>query len=328
MLRESKKVFDLYVNEKQYGEARIAVLNGVYKKLEKWESKLNKNILSMTKDEILNLCVEEDNTKGSERDSIGRERKPINTSIANRSYGAMQTRVEAVNDILEWLQSDIKLSMRDFDSKKVLKKTEEQRYFTKKELQDICDLFQNPQDRYIVYGIFSGIYGKAYSDLLELKVTDVDMGNRTVTTKSGKTIVMDDYLYDVIKDTLDPEWGGYYLKTFSKGNEGTSTVGYALNTKSKYVLRPKPYSKNRDGYDPMKLNGVQTRLKKLSEYLPKINLSGIDLYRSGLMHQMYMLEKNKNAVWTCASVEKWLKENGISAQPFELYRLYKNKYQS
>lgn len=325
MLKESKKVFDLYVNERQYADTKVSVLNGVYKKLEKWESKLNKNILNMTKDEILNLCVEEDDVRGLERDSLGRERKAISTSIANRSYGAMQTRVEAINDILGWLKSDIKLSMRDFDSNKVLKKTDKQRYFTKEEIQDICDLFLNPQDKYIVYGLFSGIYGKAYSDLLELKVEDVDMINRTIATKSGKVIVMDDYLYDVIKDTLDPEDGGYYLKTFADGNEGTSTEGYALKTDSEYVLRPKPYAKNNNGYDPMKLNGIQTRLKKLSE-ASEVKLSGLDLYRSGLMHQMHLMEENKGAKWTCASVEEWLKENEISAQPFELYRLYKNKY--
>lgn len=324
MLKESRNLFESYLVESGASESRASVLRGVYKKLIKWEESLNKNLTDMTKEEMISLCVNNQNEEDESLDSLGRKRKGVSSSIANRSYGSMQTRVEAINEILNWLQIDIKLSMKDFDIKKALKSSEK-RYFTMEEIQDICDVFLNPQDRYIIYGIFSGIYGKAYSDLLELKVEDVDMVNRVITTKSGKTIMMDDYLYTVIQHTLDPVLGGHYLKHFGDGNEGTTTEGYDLRTNSEYVLRPKPYSKNNDGYDAMKLNGVQTRLKKLSEAV-EINLSGIDILRSGIMHQMNLIEQNKGVAWTCASVEAWLKENEISAQPFELYRLYKMKY--
>jgi len=49
------------------------------------------------------------------------------------------------------------------------------KYFTINEIQNICDSLINPQDKFIIYGLFKGLYGKAYSDLLELKIIDLDM---------------------------------------------------------------------------------------------------------------------------------------------------------
>lgn len=315
MLTNSKKVFDMYMEEKGLNENRIAVMKGVYKKLSRWEISKNKSIQKATKDELIDLC------------------KSGTSKIANRSYGAMKTRVDAINDILKWLKVDIKLSMTDFNAKEILTDSKI-RYFTREEMQDICDIFINAQDKFIVYGLFSGIYGKGYSDILNLKVEDIDMENRLIHTPSGKVIEMDDYLFNVVRDTIDPVFGRTYYKYLINGTEGSTTSYYDLEMSCPYVIKCKPYSKNNNGQDPMKVNGIQRRLNKLAEVLnidlredePHFSLSGTDIYRSGIMVRMNKEEIEKGIVWTYSELEKWLKRNGIKAQVFELYRLYHNKY--
>lgn len=308
MIRGNRAVFNTHLAENGFNENRIATLTGAYKKLERWEIIKNKEVREMTKSEIVSLCQEGNN------------------KIANRSYVSLQVMLDAVNYILKWADSEVKLSMTDFNIDEVLTKAND-RFFTKQEIQDICDLFINPQDKFIVYGIFCGVYGKGYNDLLELKTENLDMENRLINTPSGKVIEMDEYLYDVLKDTIDRVWGGTYYKYIEDGNEGSTTDSYALNMESEYVLKPKPYSKNNDGLDPMKLNGIQRRLLKLSEYT-ETNLSGIDLLRSGIMYKMNLIEQETGKEWTCASLKEWFKENEIKGQVFEIYRTYKIKYKS
>lgn len=307
MLKDCREKFKEYARE-NFSENKRLVIKGVFKKLSMWEITNQKRLVDATKEELVELC------------------KSGSYKIANRSYGALKTRIDAINEVLAWLNVDIKLSMTDFNTNEILVDNKT-RYFTKEEIQDVCDLFINPQDKYIVYGIFCGIFGKAYSDLLQLKVSDINLSNQTITTPSGKTIKMDDYLLDIVSDTIDPIWGAKYYKYITTGKEGTTTSNYNLNMKSEYVLKPKPYSKNNDGTEPMKVNGIQRRLNKLSE-VSDVTLSGIDIYRSGVMHMMYSKEIETGEKWTCALLEEWLKENNIKAQVFELYRLYNNKYHS
>lgn len=314
MLKDSKGTFDMYVASHGFSENKIAVINGVYKKLSRWEILKKIDVSKASRDELIAFCQDE------------------TSKIANRSYGAMKTRVDAINDILKWLKTDIKLSMTDFNTSNILQ-DKKIRYFTKEEIQDVCDLFINAQDKFIVYGMFCGIFGKAYDDLLTLKVSDINFDDKTIKTKSGKIIYMDDYLLDVVKDTVSPIYGSTYYK-YMMNAEGSSTGEYKLEMKCEYVLKSKPYSKNNYGFDAMKVNGIQRRLVKLSEVLnfdlnendTQVSLSGTDIYRSGIMDRMHTEEITRGLEWTCASLEEWLKENDIKSQVFELYRLYKNKY--
>lgn len=307
MLRDCEMVFNKYMMETGcVDKDKASVINGVYKKLEKWELLYNKNISDMSKSEIVKFC------------------KEGNNKIFNRSYTSVQVRLNAVNYILDWLKMDIKLSMRDFNTDKALT-FDETRYFTREEIKDVCDMFINPQDKFIIYGIFCGIYGKGYSDLLNLKVKDIDIENKIINTPSGVVIEMDDYLLDVAKDTIDPVWGKTYYKYIREGQEGSTTDTYELNMDCEYVLKAKPYSKNNDGLDAMKVNGIQRRLIKLSE-ISEVNLSGVDLLRSGIMDRMYQEELRTGNKWTFVLIKEWLKENGLKGQPFEIYRSYNKKY--
>lgn len=175
MLGDNKELFDKYLIDCQYEKATLL---SAYKKMERWELLKGKDIESMTKAEIVNFC------------------QTGNDKIANKSYLGLQVMMDAVNEILVWANSKVRLSMKDFDKDEIFLKAND-RYFTKEEIQDICNLFMNPQDKFIIYGLYSGIYGKAYSDLLELKIDDIDMKNRLINSPTGK--IIDDFLYNISK---------------------------------------------------------------------------------------------------------------------------------
>lgn len=309
MLVNKRDRFLNYIEENKYNNNKKASLLSAYKKMERWEITKNKELVDFTKDELLDLCKE-----GTDK-------------IANRSYSALQVMMDTVNEILRWAgKVDTTLSMRDINADKVLLESND-RFFTRQEIQNICLMLENAQDKFIIYGLYCGIYGKGYSDLLELKIEDLDMENRIINCPSGEVIHMDAFLYEIIKDTIDPLFGSYYYKHIEDYNVGTTTDFYELNMDSPYVLKAKPYSRNNNGMSPMKLNGIQRRLKKLSE-VTGYPLSGTDLIRSGIMDKMNEREEETGESWTCVSLENYLKQNNLKGQVYEIYRTYNNKYKS
>jgi len=308
MLTDKRIDFDKYLIDNEYCENKKARLISAYKKLEKWELLKKKDLESMTKVEIIDLC------------------QNGNDKIANKSYLGLQGMMDAVNDVLAWLNSNVKLSMKDFDIDELFLRAND-RYFTKKEIQLICGKFLNPQDKFIVYGLYIGIYGKAYSDLLELKIDDIDMKNRLINCPTGKIIEIDDFLYNILKDTMDHGNGSTYYKYIDEQNEGNTTLSYKLNMESPYVIKAKPYSVNNDGLDPMKINGIQRRLNKLGEISDTI-LSGTDLIRSGIMNKMNEEEKKTGIEWTCINLKDWFIKNGFNVHVYETYKAYNTKYKT
>ncbi|EIS9525282.1 TPA: hypothetical protein KNJ64_001993 [Clostridioides difficile] len=133
MLTDKRMDFDKYLIDNEYCENKKARLLSAYKKLERWELLKKKDLKSMTKVEIIDLCQEG------------------NDKIANKSYLGLQGMMDAVNDVLAWLNSNVKLSMKDFDKDELFIKAND-RYFTKKEIQLICGKFLNPQDKFIGKG--------------------------------------------------------------------------------------------------------------------------------------------------------------------------------
>lgn len=308
MLGDKKELFDEYLIDNKYNDNKKMTLLSAYKKMERWELLKRKDLESMTRAEIVGFS------------------QTGNDKIANRSYIGLQVMMDAVNEILVWANSKVKLSMKDFDIDEIFLKAND-RYFTKEEIQDICNLFINPQDKFIVYGLYCGIYGKTYSDLLELKTDDIDMENRLINCPSGKVIEMDDFLYHIVSDTIDKEFGELYYKYIDEHNQGSTTPFYKLNMNSPFIIKAKPYSVNNNGLDPMKLNGVQRRLNKLGEITDTV-LSGKDLMKSGIMNKMYEEEKRTGKEWTCVALKEWFLENDINGHVYETYKAYNTKYKT
>lgn len=258
-------------------------------------------------------------------------------SIAKRlkssSYSYLNIQIDSLNEILMYAErEDLYLNAngihkshdrenKEFDIKEHVQDTSD-RYYTREEIQDVCDLFINPVDKFIVYGLFCGINGKGRSELLNLTKDQINFDNNTILL-SDRIVYIDEYMKTILEDTLDPEAGKYYHKYIDDSMQGTTSESYQLNMKSKYVIKTKPYSKNNYGEMPMKLAGFNQRIKSLNEYIEDFKLVPRDIVRSGIIDKMYRIKKDG---WTQGQVEEFLKQNNIKAQAFELKRIFELKY--
>lgn len=187
-------------------------------------------------------------------------------------------------------------------------------YFTREEIQDICDLFINPVDKFIIYGLFCGIDGEEKKDLLLLKKDKINFENKTIIL-TNRIMYMDEYMENVLKDTLDPVFGSRYCKYIDD---------YELNFDSPYVIKAKPDSKNNNGLDSMKVSELNEKIKILNEHLEDFNIVPESLVISGLMDKMYTIKKSG---WTQSEVEEFIKQSNIKIQVDDLKREFKMKYE-
>lgn len=248
----------------------------------------------------------------------------IASRIKTRSYGYMNLYIDSINIICDYIGlSGFKINQTrkdiDFNMKSNLIDSSD-RYFTKKEIQNICNLLINAQDKFIIYGLFLGICGKERKELLEMKTNQIDLENNMIKLED-KIIYIDDFMKDICIDILDPVYSGVYYKYIKDENEGTTNSYYELNFESEYVIKSKPYIKNNNGLEPMKVAGINQRFHKLKE-ITEIDLSAKDIYRSGVIYKMSKLKND----WKVLEVEEFLKQNNIKLQAYELLRIFKLKY--
>lgn len=236
----------------------------------------------------------------------------------NRS--AFYNQMSILNGILEEENSKVIVDSAKLVNRCV--KINENKYFTRKEVLDICNALENTQDKFIVYAIFSGILGKGCEDLLDIKVEDVAEDFSYIQLKNDKIFcddTMKEYLRDVIEDPI-------YVTTF----KGDLRIEY-LNQDNPYLLKPIPSSwRNNDGMDRMTTAVITNRFKKLSKGLQddglEVELNTRAIWYSGIMFKMFEKEVNDGVEFTIPKLDNYLKMNGLNVNAIELYRKYNNKY--
>lgn len=304
-----EKIIDRMEEDKDLSRTRKELNIRISKKIKKYFVDNNKTFESMNLEDVLSVAK----------------------SIKSRSFGSLNVQIDALNDVLEYAnRKDLQINVNGvhqgketkvFDIKENIIDDVKERFYTKEEVQDICNTFINAQDKFIIYALFCGIDGKARTDLLHLKVDQIDFDNRTITLKD-RIIYMDDYMYDICKDVVDKEFSSTYYKYIMDESKSFTSESYDLNFDSEYVIKSKPYSKNNYGLDPMKLPGLNRRVKALGEVVG-CNLSPKNLVRSGIMDKMYRIKKSG---WTQGEIEEFLKQNNYKIQAYELKRIFESKY--
>lgn len=244
--------------------------------------------------------------------------------LVNESRTTLYSNIGILNDILEKNNSDIRVNSSDYVNKL---KFNSGKYFTKREIQQLCDAFENAQDKFIVYALWNGIMGKDYTDLLNLKVTDIvkdDIGTPLYINLPNRRVKCDEFMQEIIQDVLEDNIYYQYTECADKS--------YELNMNSEYIIKVKPTKKTNDGLNHMNKTGVQTRLAKLNSVFKgelddiKIHLTGKSLERSGLMYDLFMKEVYEQKEWTISEIDKYLKLKGIKGSINDIYRCYHQKY--
>lgn len=303
MLESLKDKFNRFINEKKWNRFMEDRCRNTYRRLVEVEKEYSKDIIDI-------------------------DNKIIAENVKKMSYQVIMQEIYMVNQIFEFLNSNRRLAISDFNDEML--KVDTKRFYTQSELQDVCESLVNPQDKILLYGLFAGLRGTAYKELLELKVEDINFEERYIQLKDRK-LKIDDYFMCILADAVDPVYGSVYYKYYDSNSSAKSNNSYELNMDSEYVIKAKPYSKNNNGLNPMTNSGFQTRIEKLSNVLNR-SLVPIDLVRSGIMARMNEIEnfwEEHNMVdkfWGTETLIPYLKDNKLKAEPFELLRIYKQKY--
>ena len=191
----------------------------------------------------------------------------------------------------------------------------------KEDVVGICETFINSIDKFIVYAIFSGIIGKEYKDLTNIKVEHIAKDFSYINV-NGKLYHSDEYMKKILKKAVEEDSYDMNVRDTTY-----SICVYDYNMDSPYLIKVKPTKRNRMGLNPITKVGIQIRLKKLTEQLQgtkysNVNLTGKLLYKSHIIYQMSLIDIN----WTISKVKQFLKVNDLIGDSGEIRRLFFIKY--
>lgn len=279
-------------------------LKRVNKKLIRYSERINKTIADMSLEDV--------------EEFMEKEFKTINRS-------SLYQNIRCLNELLEYNKSEVSIESSDYVDALVTIKDEQ--YYSKQEIQAVCNLLVNAQDKFILYGLWSGIMGKGYKDLVNIKMEDIAEDN-TYIMINGSRFMCDDYMKRILKSCRRQS---KYVK-YIKSDDSIQNAEIEFNPESKYLLKVSPSSKNNYGTNPMKQSTVQRRLITLeNEYIEysrnkEIQFNGLSLVKSGIMYDMFIKEMQDGVSWDGDTIDNYLKMNGYAGNFAQLYRCYHNKY--
>lgn len=245
--------------------------------------------------------------------------------LVGESRTGLYNNIKILNNILKESGVGIEVNSSDYVDKLEFN---EDKYFTRKEIREVCNLFYNAQDKFIVYALWNGIMGNDYEDLLNLKVEDILFDENKIPQYikvKNNRIKCDEYMQEILKKTLKSD----YYETYNDAHVGM--VGFELNMNSPYIIKIKPSKKNDNGMFPMKKSGIQARLKRLTEIFNEtdkrgVHLTGKTLERSGVIFDMFLKEAYDQVEWTIEEVTKYLELKCLKGSVNDIYRAYHQKY--
>lgn len=83
------------------------------------------------------------------------------------------------------------INKRDFKGKSI----------SEDELKKMINIIPNPSDQFIIQALYEGIDGEAMSDIIKMKLSDIDEESKTVKLNSGRTVLISDKLINLAKNS-------------------------------------------------------------------------------------------------------------------------------
>ena len=182
-------------------------------KISKLESTVNEEKIRYNRvSNYFNEFLEKSN-RSIEKVSLDDIDKFIDKYLLGEARVSLYYNIKYLNDILLDRNINIRVNSSDYINKL---KFNSGKYFTKREIQQLCRVFSNSQDRFIVYALWNGIMGKDYTDLVNLKVSDIvkdEIGTPLYINVSGRKVKCDEFMQEIIQDVLEDNI--YYQYTVS-----------------------------------------------------------------------------------------------------------------
>ena len=153
MIENRFEEFKMFVDKTEHQIAVIRGMKGMFLKVSKWEQAMEKSVDQWTRKELLELC-----RNGIEpKYPCGIKERNMHKGIITSAYTALATRISYLNKVLDFLGVDLKVHLYDFEKNRNMIENKRDHYFYKQDIIDVCDMLINPQDKFIIYGLFSGI---------------------------------------------------------------------------------------------------------------------------------------------------------------------------
>lgn len=167
----------------------------------------------------------------------------------------------------------------------VNKSLQNSKIYTKSEVYEMCSQLPNYSDKVLLLGVFEGIKGKNYSELVNLSVSDISDNNillRNTEENTERTIIISNQLKNYMYESSEE-----YIYVALSGVEGRS-----IKLKEIPNLVIKPLVNARDDSSPFqKGRRLYTRFIRILNYLGLNNGSIQGIYESGRIN--YIKEKAK-----------------------------------
>lgn len=141
-------------------------------------------------------------------------------------------------------------------------------------------LLYNSQDKSLLFMMWHGILGERFSQLREIKFSDIDFENKTVYVRERDYHVpVDDKCIEYLEKTRSED-------TYYQYNSSTGEFSEKLLLESPYVFRNVKSPRGLPN-EPLKINVFYSRIQTLKELLNLEFLSPQSLRQSGMIHEAY-----------------------------------------
>lgn len=229
----------------------------------------------------------------------------------NSTYTTARGYVSILNHILKNNGVGFNLTINDYEIKE---KNQPKGIYSKVEVEMAVENLLNPIDKFMVMAIFNGINGNGYLELLNLKKSNVDLKNSIIQV-SDKTIHMDEVFKKITMDALNQKEYAYLT------SDGDIKY-YELNLDSEYIIKSKPMKRNKNGLEPLGVEGFKTRFKNLVASIGLQTTTGT-LEKSGYIEKMHSIKTD----WKVEEVRELTRTEKMNVEGYNLLRLYKNFYE-
>lgn len=174
------------------------------------------------------------------------------------------------------------------------------------ELLAIANFCVNKQDAITLVLPFFGIRGKELEELRYLQVSDISSANNTITTITGRTIILPTAIMDIIDEAKHEE---EYYKRNNTVSPDTRTPVFIIN-KTNYLIR---YAGNRqNAHTVISAQSINKRITKIATLWGKPNITPTSLFYSGLMWSLSQLEKARGGYLTTADFQTYCEKWGLN----------------
>ena len=247
------------------------------------------------------------------------------TSLNSSSLSVLYTYKSAINSYLLYATDRQKFTIGLMELDKLTQddllecineKAELLQFITEKEYCDIITQdVGNYQDKLVILLLWNRIKGKkSFSDLLNLKTSNVNLANKTIKYKN-KIIQLSDIEIDVVKKAMTEQF--YIRRTMSKnGIINESEVEYLVGD---YLVKATAGSTNTEVDNNQCTYG--TFANRMSKYynivLQRSGLTNQTVYKSSVYYHMLKEYRRKLSL---NELTNYLKENGEKVSLSNMYR--------